>query len=415
MKKNKDVLFLCQFFYPEYISSAQLPFDTAKALAKAGYSVNALCGFPKEYSDQKSEKKELVEGIEIERLHYLQLPRTNFFGRLINYFSFTSSVLLNFWKLKKFKMIIVYSNPPILPIIAVLAKKLFSTEFIFISYDVYPELALATGALNEGGIITKIMRLLNKSIYKNVKKIVALSNDMKEFLLKNRKISETDVVVIPNWHKDTYEQQQSSSIKSELFNNKLYSDKLVISYMGNMGIAQDMQTILEAMERLKDESRVQFLIAGHGNKKESVAAYIKNHQIKNAEIFEYLQGTDFVAANQVSDCFIVSLNQDSTGLAVPSKTYSYLMAGKPVLSIMNKKSDISIELEKNNAGFAIENQGVASFVKAVNELLEQPNLVNTMGQNARQLYLDNYTEEKAAKRYTKLISQLIGDGSHVQR
>ena len=49
MQEKKDIVFLCQFFHPEYISSAQLPFDTAKALAAAGYRVDAVCGYPREY------------------------------------------------------------------------------------------------------------------------------------------------------------------------------------------------------------------------------------------------------------------------------------------------------------------------------------------------------------------------------
>ena len=71
---KKDILFLCQFFYPEYISSAQLPFDTAKALRKAGFSVEVLCGYPREYSDTANvPKTETVEGISIRRLKYIQL------------------------------------------------------------------------------------------------------------------------------------------------------------------------------------------------------------------------------------------------------------------------------------------------------------------------------------------------------
>ena len=51
MGKKRDILFLCQFFYPEYISSAQLPYDTVMALSKAGFSVDVLCGYPREYLD----------------------------------------------------------------------------------------------------------------------------------------------------------------------------------------------------------------------------------------------------------------------------------------------------------------------------------------------------------------------------
>ena len=67
MSKN-DVLFLCQFFYPENVSSATLPFDTASALVKSGFSVGALCGYPKEYVSEKNvATKEVKDGVEIRR------------------------------------------------------------------------------------------------------------------------------------------------------------------------------------------------------------------------------------------------------------------------------------------------------------------------------------------------------------
>ena len=97
MQLKKDVLFLCQFFYPEYISSATLPFDTAKALVEAGFSVGVMCGYPKEYCIGNNEVlfEEDHKGIKIKRLKYLQVARNNIAGRLINYFSFTFSVSLS--------------------------------------------------------------------------------------------------------------------------------------------------------------------------------------------------------------------------------------------------------------------------------------------------------------------------------
>ena len=116
MKQKKDILFACQFFYPEYISSAQLPFDTAKALTAAGYCVDVLCGYPREYLDGTDiPVRETVEGIGIHRLKYIQLDRSGFLGRIVNYFSFTFMVLLNLPKLRHYRSIVVYSKTPILP------------------------------------------------------------------------------------------------------------------------------------------------------------------------------------------------------------------------------------------------------------------------------------------------------------
>ena len=102
MKKKKDILFLCQFFYPEYISSATLPFDTCKALRKAGSSVDVLCGYPLEYAEGKNiPMKEEVDGIGIHRVKYIQMDRKGFLGRIVNYFSLTFMMLLHIGKLEK--------------------------------------------------------------------------------------------------------------------------------------------------------------------------------------------------------------------------------------------------------------------------------------------------------------------------
>ena len=135
MKKKRDILFLCQFFYPEYISSAQLPYDTVLALQDAGFSVGALCGYPREYAEGgKFPTKEDADGIHIHRLKYIQTGRTGFLGRIVNYFSFTFHVLLHLPEIGKYRAVVVYSNPPILPWIASWAKSLFVTKLVFVSY-----------------------------------------------------------------------------------------------------------------------------------------------------------------------------------------------------------------------------------------------------------------------------------------
>ena len=64
-------------------------------------------------------------------------------GRLVNYFSFTLSVLFRLFQFRNYKSVIVYSNPPVLPFVATLANKFFGTKLIFVAYDVYPEVALS--------------------------------------------------------------------------------------------------------------------------------------------------------------------------------------------------------------------------------------------------------------------------------
>lgn len=409
-KKKDDVLFLCQFFYPEYISSATLPYDTAIALSKAGYSVGALCGYPKEYNlQEKVPLHENHENITIKRLRYVQVKRSNFLGRFVNYFSFTLAVLLRIGELRKYKLVIVYSNPPILPLIAAMANMLFHTNIIFVCYDVYPEIAIATKSIKEGSLVNKVMSLINRLVFKRATKIVALSNEMKTFLFKNRAISsDKQIEVIPNWYEDYKERETETSIKSEYFKSfKTDPNQLVISYFGNMGVCQDLITIVDAIRYFKSNPNVRFLFAGHGSKMNELKHILAVEQIENTVVLDFLHGEDFQDSLKISDCFLVSLAKGLTGLCVPSKTYSYMMAGKPILAIIGEDSDIARDLLDNDAGAVIEIGDDKKLVQEIEKLIADRKLCNAMGENCRSVYLQKYTLEHGNRRYIELINGFL--------
>jgi glycosyltransferase involved in cell wall biosynthesis len=409
MNKSEDILFLCQYFYPEYISSATLPLDTALALTKEGFSVGVLCGYPKEYNlTGKVPMEEVYEGIKIKRLKYLQFRRSNFIGRLVNYFSFTFMALLHIFELRKYKCVIVYSNPPVLPLVAAIGKKCFKIKVVFVSYDVYPEIAIKTGVLSKDSFICKMMNVVNKIIFKNIDKVVVLSNEMKNFLLSHRSsISENSIEIIPNWYEDkgdiTTEKWQDNS----LFSSIKKDGNFVISYFGNMGIAQDLDTIIKAMRELKNDNKVQFMFAGHGVKMDYLKEIVYKEDLKNVTVINFLHGQDFQDALNMSDCFLVSLAEGLTGLAVPSKTYSYMMAGKPIIAIIGEDSDIARDLKDYEAGYVVQCGESDKLVKVINELKENECKRKQMGKNCRNVFLKKYTKERCTKHYINMIKEIL--------
>ena len=403
MKKSRDILFLCQFFYPEYISSAQLPFDTVKALRADGFTVDVLCGYPHEYLDGRDiPVKEELDGIHIHRLKYIQTGRAGFLGRLINYFSFTFMVLLHLLKTAKYKAVVVYSNPPILPWIASWAKVLFGTKLIFVSYDLYPEVATVTNTLREGNIICRLMNHINKCVFRRADHVVALSSEMKKFILENRDITDEKVTVIPNWYKDLG--APSRDLSDNCFRDAV-SGKFVVSYFGNMGTMQDMDTILGAIRELKDDAGIYFLFAGHGNKMETLKKIVAEEAVPNITIHDFLHGKDFADALAVSDCAFVSLEKGATGLCVPSKTYSYMMQGIPLLAIMDE-SDIVRDIG-SGAGLWVRNGESAKLAEAIRTLRDDPEKQKTMRQTCRRIYLNNYTTEICTNKYVTLFRSLL--------
>lgn len=400
--KKKDVLFLCQFFYPEYVSSATLPYDTAVALKNAGYSVGALCGYPHEYSDgELLPLKETVDGIEIHRVKYVQMGRKSFIGRLINYFSLTFMMFLHLFEMGKYKAIIVYSNPPILPWVASWAKMLFGTKLVFVAYDLYPEIAINTGTLRDGNIICRLMNHINRVVYKRADRVVTLSDEMTDYVAGHRPIAREKVVPIPNWYADKGERKEDRQDNPFL---NVTRGRFTVAYFGNMGIAQDMQTIMDAIVELKDDPNVCFLFAGHGNKVPQLKETIEIKKITNVYFYDFLKGQDFQDALQISDCALVSLADGLTGLCVPSKTYSYMMQGIPLLAVMDR-CDIVRDIEAG-AGYWVRNGEGHELAEAIRSMRADPAVHKAMRSSCREIYLEKYTTEICTNQYVTLFREL---------
>lgn len=407
--KMKDVLFLCQFFYPEYVSSATLPYDTAVALAEAGLSVDVLCGCPKEYCNKRVAIEETHRKIGIRRLRYIQTKRSSRMGRLINFFSFTLEVLLRIRRFKKYRTLVVYSNPPILPMVASLAYKLYGIKVIFVCFDAYPEIAIATNKIKNNGILSSLMIRINKSLFRIVHHVVVISEDMKRFLLANRKgLKEEQVSVIYNWYQNvTMDRMQKTSV-TRIIEHQELKNRFIVSYFGNIGTAQDVDTLICAIKRMNSDS-VGFMFAGHGNKFTHLRNQVEQNALQNVYISEYLHGDDYLRALNDSDVFVVTLNSGLSDLAMPSKTYSYLMAGKPVISIMNRDAELSRELVEHDAGFSVEIGDVEALIRSIDELRSDEEKRQNMGENARQLFERKYTTEICTEKYISLLRKTLDE------
>ena len=410
MRVKRDVLLLCQFFYPEYNSSATLPWDTARYLAACGFQVGALCGRPKEYNDQGTVPlRQEREGVTIRRLPYLQLKRGKKMARLINYFSFTGAVVRHIGIFRRYRAVIVYSNPPILPVAALLAKRLFGVKIIYVSYDVYPEVAYASGSLRKGGIIAKAMGWLNGRLFRQLEVAVTLTGEMRDFLLEKRpELTPRKAVVIPNWahEEESRCQTQAEKLRASM---GIERETFVISYFGNMGICQDMDTMMEAAELLKKDRHILFFLAGHGGKYQQVSDWAE--KMPNVRVQRFLTGDEFLNALEISDCGLVSLQPGLKGTCAPSKYYSYLCAGIPVISITEPGSYLMQEIGREEIGRAVTVHDSTALAAAIAEVARRRELCREMGRRAQRLYMKKYQREKCLGEYARLVGKAVGKDS----
>ena len=405
MRQKRDILFLGQYFYPENNSSATLPADTARYLAQHGFTVDALVGYPGEYCKEKDiPRKETVDGVNIRRIRYLRMNRTTRIGRLINYFSFILSAMLHVFRLRNYKSVIVYSNPPLLPLVAIVGNILFGTKIVFVAYDIYPEIAYASGNIRPGSIMDKTMKWLNRLLYRRVSKVVALTEEMKQFLLKNRpEITEDRIDVIANWAHEKTCLADEGAFQTFGYENETF----VVSYFGNLGICQDIESILGAADILKDEQNIRFLIVGHGSKMDYVADRCREGQLENVQLLGFLTGARFEQAVAISACCIVSMEKGLKGMCAPSKFYSYLQGGKPVLAVVEEGSYLQEEVTEAQIGKAVRSGDAAGLAAAIRELAWDRKTCCEMGQRAQTLYAAQYAIEIGLGKYAEAFTNLI--------
>ncbi len=397
---KKDILFLCQYFYPEYNSSATLPFDTAKHLAAAGFTVEALCGYPKEYLKQgwHVKKREVKDGVFIRRLYYLHANRKAFIGRLLNFISFTVSAMLHLFQLKNYRCVMVYSNPPVLPLVAVLAKKLFKTKIVYVSYDVYPEIAYAANTFGEAHPIAKVMRRINHVLFKEADAVVALSDDMKAFLAAHREIEPNKIRVIPNWASEEEANLPSAEVLPAT------GKPFKVAYCGNMGLMQEMSTLTDACHRLRS-SDIFFSFTGHGSKSEDVKQAVKD--CPNAKVNGFLTGDAFRRKVAAASLCVVTLEGGLKGLCAPSKYYSYLYAGKPVLFIGEEDNYLYREIQEEGIGAAVSIGDTSRLVQLLQQFKENPAQLQHMGSRAMALYRRKYQRSLCNSQYAALLQAIM--------
>lgn len=175
-----------------------------------------------------------------------------------------------------------------------------------------------------------------------------------------------------------------------------------------MGTAQDIETIIDVISNpLIPKNKIAFLFAGHGNKQEKIKNVINNFRLENCYLYDYLSGNDFNDALNITNFFIVSLEKDLAGLAVPSKTYSYYQAEKPVIAIMNTDTDISKEICENNAGISVKNGESEKLVNWLLFLLDNKNLVSKMEENMKNRITVSYNSHIQIEKYRKMVMKVL--------
>ena len=312
------------------------------------------------------------------------------------------TVQLHYMLWKDYDVAFIDSTPPIqglkLPVVRLLRRK---KRFVYNAQDLFPETLSATGLAKRGGLLWKIGMWVSNVTFRYSDKIIAISGDIRRSILA-RGVAAEKIEVVYNWV-DEKAVQPVAKEDNPLFEEfGLRRDRFTIVYAGNLGNAQNTGILLDGAKRLPE---VQFAVFGSGGMEGELRRRIEEENLGNV-CLNPLQPVERVSyVYSLGDACIVSCKEGLGGSAMPSKSWSVMSCGRPVVASFDE-GELKEILEHHHCGVFSHAGNVEEFVSAIKVLAENPSRCAEMGSNARQYIVDNLTKEVGAKKYVDIIKSV---------
>jgi len=406
---KKSIKLLSEYFYPEPTATGKLMAQLGSELSKKGFDVEVYTRQPNHRVGNKVKLpgKEVYNGVKINRFSCIRLDKENLLFRIINWLSFFFHLLISLsLKSSSRDILLIVTNPPILPFIGLFFNIVRGQRFIPIIYDVYPDIAVALEVVGEKGFFVKLWKKLNNILYRKASKVVVIGNQMKQTIINNAGANffESKIKVIYNWENPEF----IKPIKKEnnIFAKKNgYDEVLTVLYSGNFGLYNDLCTIIYAAERVR-ELPVRFVFIGDGAQKKKLKKIVRNKDLKNVDFHPYQPLDRLPETLTCADISVVSEDKRVNGLCSSSKLYSSLASGQAVLALVSRDSDVADIIRRCNCGF-IANQGdVDQVVSYLKFFLCNRDELEKMGKRARKHFEGYYTITHSIEKYVKMLKEV---------
>lgn len=392
------------YYHPEQCAGLFVIDDMTEEAAKQG--VESLITVPTptrnvELGAVWNRNESLCHGmVQIHRFHMYGEGK-NPVLRALRYL-FCEMVQLHYMLWKRYDVAFIDSTPPIqglkLPIVRIFRKK----PVVYNAQDLFPETLSGTGLANQGGLLWKIGMWVSNVTFRNSDRIIAISSDIKRSMAA-RGVPAEKIEVVYNWV-DEKTVQPVAKEDNPLFEEfGLDRNKFTIVYAGNLGNAQNIGIVLDGAKELPE---VQFAVFGSGGLENEVRKRISDEGLTNVHL-NPLQPVERVKyVYSLGEACIVSCKEGLGGSAMPSKSWSIMSCGRPVVASFDE-GELKEILENNNCGVFSHAGNVKEFVGAIKQLATNREQCEEMGKNARQFILDNLTKEVGAKKYVDVIKSVV--------
>lgn len=388
------VLLVTQYFYPENFKSNDIAFE----LTKRGHEVTVLTGLPN-YPEGKIHEnygffkrtKENYLGVNVIRTWLVPRGKGGGIRLFLNYFSwaFFASIKALFLSFqKKFDIILVHEPSPITQgFPAIVVKKIQKIPIHFWVLDLWPESLTSAGGVKNKYVLS-VFKNMVKYIYNNSDKILISSKGFKESILAKGDYKEK-LVYFPNWAEDSILKGTSDYSIPNL------PKGFKIIFAGNIGVAQDVDSIIKAALILKEKIDIHFVFIGDGRSKIQLENFVQENNLTQTVHFLGRFPIDAMKTFfNKADALLVSLKDELIfNVTVPAKLQAYLCTQKPILGMLNGEGAAIID--DANCGLSVnagDSLGLAEKIFKLYEMSIEER--NTLGENGFKYFEENFTMSK---------------------
>ncbi len=352
--------------------------------------------------DSTSSEFERVDGVDVYRVHMPGLDKNVRLQKIFMFWLFAKKASRLLSKLTS-KSILTFLPPLFVSYRCAKKAKRCQIPHLLVLYDIHPDTLIRRRSLSRQNPVTKLLKRETRSAIEMSSAIVAIGRDMRSYVISEYGVSPEKVLYIPNWGSLTDEETLQPE-KENADDNKAFT----VVYTGNLGEACGLDDLVDSAASMCERNQdIEFSIVGNGRRKKQIEAKAIEMNLKGVKFTDFLPDRDYKRLLRQSSVLVVTLRRESRAMSVPSKLYTYLSAGKPILAIVPEDSEVDLAIKEDAFGISCRNGDSEGIAKAILELKNNEKLYDELSKNAQIAFDTKYRREIVTKKYVQLVKELI--------
>lgn len=403
------ILVITPHYAPDHGPSAPIFTALCEDLHGLGYDVTVITTFPHydrivqaNHHAKGLIQEEYLNGVRVLRTYVFTVPKGALWGRLLYHASVN---LFSTWASFRIRKpdIVLADAPTLWSGLPLLVKAVFpKVPFIYIVYDIYPDVLTRLGILRNPHLVRLIERV-EKFFYDRSSWVSVLSEGFKENLV-SKGVPQDKIAVIPVCV--DVEFIRPLPHENELKKRWGLANKFVVLYAGNIGLSQGLETVLHAANLLSLYPDIVFVLVGEGATKPALQAKAEELGLSNVKFFPFQSPEDVPLVYSLADICLIALKRNIIVESVPSKTYTIMASARPIVATVDRNTEVGSLLEKAECGLCVEPENPEALASTILQLYKDDALRRDMGERGREYVITYYPRQFAAKQYHTLIQGL---------